>query len=143
MKYFIVSLILLFAIVLEASWVQLPLVLLSILLLGVLLKEHWIFFAAFVAGIFLDITAFRTVGISSMFFVVMLGGVFLYERKFEIQSMPFVAFATLISSSLYFFFFGSTVAIVQLLVSIAISTGIFFFFQNIATEPVSSKRYKI
>lgn len=140
MKYFIVSLVLLFAIIFETSLIQLPLVLLSLLLLGVLWKEQWIFLAAFLAGSILDIAAFRTVGISSLFFIAVLGVVFLYERKFEIQSIPFVIVATLLSTSLYFFFFGSTAAILQVLVSIGISTATFLFLPQILGNTLITKK---
>lgn len=131
MKYFVVTLVLLFALFFETTLLQLPLVLMSLLLLGVLYKERWIFLAAFLTGILLDMLAFRTVGISSLFFVTMLGLVFLYERKFEIQSFFFVGIATSILSLIFMMIFGSTNIILQLIFVELVSLGFFYVFTRL------------
>src|SRR5437868_4014330 len=94
------------AIFLQASLVAWPLLLGVLVALAVIEKKSTVFFFAFLSGILIDMLLFHPVGTSSVFFVVFLYIIFLYQRKFEIQTMPFVFFASLIGSAVYLLVFG-------------------------------------
>lgn len=124
---------------LEVTVSSVPLVLLSILLFAILYKESWIFPAAFLMGILLDILLFQTVGIRSIFFVVILGAVFLYQRKFEIQSLPFVGIATFLIAALYGSIFGLGYPVLIAVVS-SIFAGIIFFGVSVFSGNTTLKK---
>jgi hypothetical protein len=101
MKIFIVLLIIGLSIFLESSLVTLSLVLGVLIMLTALTQKPSVFWISFLAGVILDIVMFHPVGASSFFFVLALGLVFLYKRKFEIQSPFFVGISVFIFSLLY------------------------------------------
>lgn len=126
MKYFLIGLALAASLFLETTFLSLPLVLLSLILLGVLFREEWIFPVAFVMGILLDMLSFHTLGMSSIFFVVMLGIIFLYQRKYEIQSIQFVTISTFLAALSYGFIFSSTYVLGQAVVLGILAGGVFW-----------------
>lgn len=138
MKFFIVLFVLVTALLVETTFFSLPFVLLAILFLAVIFKERWIFFVAFFAGIFLDMLSFRTSGISSLFFTLMLGIVFLYERKFEIQSIPFLFFFSFLSVLVYGFLFSSAHIFLGAFFSGCLVAGIFFLLSRIVASTNSN-----
>ncbi len=102
MKYlpifiFIVSLLL------ECFVINIPLVLVSLIALTVIKKNYQMFFAGFILGIFLDILSFRTVGVSSLFFITFIFLILLYEKKFEITTNYFVILASFVGSFAFIF----------------------------------------
>lgn len=110
---------------LESIWIQLPLTLIVLLVLAIFLKREWIFFVAVVAGIFLDSVSFRLLGVSSIFFCCCLVLIFLYEKKFEIQSVAFVAGATFVATLGYLLVFGFGNIVFQLITSVVVAIGIY------------------
>lgn len=126
MKYFWIFFIFSLCLFLESSILMLPLVLLIILLFGVLYKQTWIFLAAFLLGIFLDILTFGRIGESSIFFLSVMGIVFLYERKFEIQSIPFISIFSFISTLIYGCIFASSFFFWQAIVMAILGGGMFY-----------------
>lgn len=125
MKYLWICLLFFCALVLETTFFAIPFVLVCVLLCSILYKESWIFLAAFFSGIFLDISTFRSVGTSSIFFVGMLGVIFLYQRKFEIQSLPFSVFFSFLAIVVYESICASTNIFVQAIIGVLLTGGIY------------------
>ena len=94
--FFIASLII--ALILEGTVTTLPLVLIVLLCLTILRRDGIVFPIAFFAGLMLDVMTIRILGASSLFFTIMLFMILLYQRKYEINSYPFVGFAAFLAS---------------------------------------------
>lgn len=139
MKYFLIGLVFFLSLFLETTFLSVPLVLLSVILLGVLFKEGWIFPAAFVMGILLDMLSFHTIGMSSIFFVVVLGIMFLYQRKFEIQSLQFVTIFPFLASLLFGIVFGQDFVLLSAVSMAIISGGIFYIIWILGTNTNSRR----
>lgn len=103
------------AIFLEVAIVHAPLTLLTIILCGIFLKKQWLFFIALVAGIVLDSLLFRVLGIDSLLFVLILGVIFLYSRKFEIDSFPFFLLFSFLAGTIAILLFGGAY-VVQIMI---------------------------
>jgi len=101
MKFLLIIFVLIFSLFLETTFINLPFVLIIIFLFAVTYKGEWIFPFAVIGGVFLDILSFKTVGLSSLFFMLMLGVVFLYQRKYEIQSPQFIVIFSFVSVFVY------------------------------------------
>jgi len=112
---FILVALLILSVFLEGTLTSLPLVLLSLILLTVLKRDRRVFGIAFLSGIFLDLLLVRSLGQTSVFFLIMVLFIFLYERKYEITSLLFVSMGTLISATLYFFVFPTPEGFVQII----------------------------
>lgn len=93
------------ALFLEGTVTTLPLVLIVLLCLTIYRRDAIVFPVAFVSGIILDILIVQTIGVSSLFFAVMICMILLYQRKYEINSYPFVFFASLLGSFGYLLLF--------------------------------------
>jgi hypothetical protein len=104
-----VYLLILFLVVslfLEGTVTAIPLVLVGLICLTIFNRNLFMFFLAFIIGIFLDIFAVRTVGETSIFFLFMVLLIFLYQRKYEINSYPFVLIGSFAGSLIYLVIFG-------------------------------------
>ena len=66
--------------------VTIPLSLILLLNFAIATKKTSVFLAGFICGLILDILLLNPLGQTSIFFVVFLALVFLYERKFDIQT---------------------------------------------------------
>jgi cell shape-determining protein MreD len=114
------------ALFLEVSLTTIPLIFLSLLCFMVLLRKEWILIYAFIFGILLDLLSFKTMGVSSGFYVVFLFLVILYQSKFEITTGYFVFIASLVGSLICLLLAGYTDwLIVQVLASAVIGWGLF------------------
>lgn len=120
----ILLLLFLFSFLLTAI-TTLPFVLVVLLLLTILFKKSWIFVLAFFAGLFLDILLMRLLGESSVFFLIFIFIIFLYDRKFEIQSVPFVFLSSFLGVLLYLLIFDNNYVFGQALVSSVVSVLLF------------------
>lgn len=99
------------AVILEGSFVSIPFVLLFLLFLSLNNKSPRVFVIAFISGIILDSFYLRALGQTSIFFLLFLFAVMLYERKFEIASTSFVLISSFIGSFIYFSLFGNVFVI--------------------------------
>lgn len=126
MKWVIVFLLLFAAILFESTITTLPIVLLVLLCCAVVLRSSAMLIWSFFAGIFLDALKLQSIGGSSLFFLLFLAAAFLYERKFEVQSIPFVLIFSFFGSLFYLLVFGSNAAFFQALQS-AVLTAAFFW----------------
>lgn len=100
MWFFVI--LLLISTLLQASVTTLPLVILFFLNAAVVTKKTWIFPIAFLTGLVLDILLLNPMGKTSLFLVIFLFIVLLYDKKFDIQTFPFVFLSSFIGSLIYF-----------------------------------------
>lgn len=102
----VLTLILIAAVLFQGTVTSIPLVLVTLLCLIIVRPDSYAFAAAFIAGIFLDVFALRQVGISSIFLLLFVFLILLYQRKYEIYSYPFVIAASSIGSVVFLSVFG-------------------------------------
>ncbi len=119
------TIIFLLSFFLESSITTLPLVFLTLLCLAVLTSKEWIFVVAFIAGVLLDALSFRTLGQSSLYFILYIFLVFLYERKFEISTKYFIFIASFLGSFGFLIIFSYNNLVLQSLMSSIIGVLIF------------------
>ncbi|MDP3726861.1 MAG: hypothetical protein Q8Q96_00930 [bacterium] len=122
--------LLLFLAVFSEVLTTLPLAFILLVVFYALKRETWLFIAAFFAGILLDLILVRTIGTSSLFFVIFLFVEEIYGRKFETQTLPFVLLAAFIGSIFYLLIFhfmilGQTLIFQQSIVTSMLALGVF------------------
>lgn len=133
MKTIIFFLIL--SILLESSITTLPLTLLIILFASIWIRKSDVFLIAFVAGLFLDIAAFKNIGWSSLYFVIFVYAIFLYQKKFEIMTLNFVTLAGLIGSFGYLFIISASNIILQSVI-VSLFASISFIVLSLTNKKV-------
>lgn len=101
MHAILIGLMVFLTLFLQGSVATFPLILVVLLLLYIYYRSMWIFFLAFIAGIFLDIFSVRPIGSTSIFLLTFLLSVFLYQRKFEIGSYYFIFFTLFLGGLIY------------------------------------------
>lgn len=94
------------ALILEASLTTIPFVFLGLLVLMVLARANWLFLLAFIFGVLLDLVGFKTPGTSSLFFLIILFLILLYQSKFEIATNAFILAVSFLGSFGYLFLLG-------------------------------------
>jgi len=122
--WFILGLIFFFLSFLEAI-TTLPLVLIVLLCMYIVFEGPWIFALAFFVGLILDLLQLRHLGQTSLFFAIFLIVVFMYERRFEIKTLPFVFIASFLGALFYLLIYSNDYIFVQALVSSAIAVLLF------------------
>lgn len=133
MKFFLALIFLVaFLSLFVASW---PIVFILLTFLAFVSKT-WIFFLAFFMGIILDLMLFRFLGATSLFLTTFLFLIFLYEKKFEIYTLPFVFVASFMGSALYLMIFGYNYVLQQALVGSLIAVLLFAFCKNLRHKKV-------
>lgn len=131
--------LLIIALVLEASITTIPFVFLILLCLLVLSRENWVFIFAFAFGLVLDLVGFKTLGISSAFFVTFLFLVLLYQSKFEIATNAFIFFASFFGSFGYLMLLGyNNNLILQVILSSIIGLILFKLIQRFTRTLISN-----
>ena len=116
---------LIFSILLESSLTTLPLTLIIILFSAVVIRKNEIFLLAFLAGLFLDFLTLETLGLSSLYFVSMVYVVFLYQKKFEIETLYFVTTFSFLGVFGYLFIERASYVLLQ---SLAVTVLVFFSY---------------
>jgi len=114
-----------FAILFEGTITSIPIVLDVLLVFYILKRKSRIFITAFILGIILDVFMVRTLGLTSIFFIAFIFVVFLYERKFETVTYPFVFFASFLGGFFYLWIFKYDHIFVQAVVSSIITVLLF------------------
>ncbi len=95
-------LILIVFLVLASFLTTLPLIIVMILLVYLFYRDSsWVLVLAFIFGLFLDVQGVGHIGRSSIFLLFFIFIVSLYERRHEIDTVPFVFFAAFIGSFLF------------------------------------------
>ena len=136
MKPILFYIILFCSVLLESVVTSLPITLGALLLFYIFLRRNIVFLGAFTAGLCIDILRINDFGISSIFFIVFLSLVVLYERKFEIDSLPFIFFSIFIGSLGYIFFVSESFTLSLSLINAFLFTGIAYAYNK------NSKEYK-
>jgi len=94
---------------------------------------------AFISGIILDILLVRNIGVTSMFFLIMIAGMILYQKKYELRSPFFVIPYSMITSMLYVVLFPVPQAFLHVLFS-TILASIFFVISSIIMQKTSERQ---
>jgi len=102
----LLSILLLISFVLESTITTIPLLLICLLCFAIAKRDMTVFLIAFFVGIWFDIATVHPVGATSLFFLLFIFLVFLYQRKYEIDSYPFVIMAAFLGSGIFLFVFG-------------------------------------
>jgi cell shape-determining protein MreD len=126
---------LILAILFESSVTSIPVILATVLAYAVVRKSYYIFLVAFIAGIIFDLLVLRQIGQTSLFLTCLLTVIFLYQRKFEINSIYFVVFVSSISAYIYTKIFVIQNSIIHSLATIVISSVLFVLFRAIVKIP--------
>lgn len=119
---------------LEITVTTIPLLLLVFLFFWIVTRDPIIFIAAFVMGILFDIQRLGIIGSSSLFFVLFLGVIVLYERKFEIETFPFIFVSSTIGSFLFLLLLGFHHIVEQSLLTGVIAVVLFWALIKLNTE---------
>jgi cell shape-determining protein MreD len=125
----VLLLLLLISVLLEGTVTALPLVFICLLCMTIVTRDSFIFLPAFIAGILLDAFALRPIGEASIFLLLSVFIMLLYQRKYEINSYPFVFIASFLGSFLFLILFGYSGAFVQAIVSACIAVLLFALFR--------------
>jgi cell shape-determining protein MreD len=128
----------LISIILEASFLSIPILIPIILSYFIFTKNSNAFFLAFASGILIDTFLLNPIGISSIYFCIILFLVFLYSKKFEIESLPFISIFTILASSFYIAIFSSSFFIAKTFICTAISVIIYFQVMRFKKKTSSS-----
>ena len=137
MKWLIFFLLLFIAILLESTISTLPLVFIVLLCGAVVYKETEILIAAVIAGVVLDMLLFRIAGVTSIFFLVALLLAFLYEKKFEIKSLPFITVFSFVGSMIYCLIFVRNMIFLQAVISCVLVICLFMVLSLLFTPRAS------
>ncbi|MBI4084303.1 MAG: hypothetical protein HY431_00175 [Candidatus Levybacteria bacterium] len=125
---------LVFFLLIEGTVTTMPLVLLFLLVFAVLFRNLAVFALAFFAGLFLDLFALRALGQTSLFFTFFFLLVFLYERKYEITTLPFVFLSSFFGVLLYITLFGYEHAFLQAVFGMFLA-GLLFKIVSVFKRP--------
>lgn len=125
--------------VLESSITTLPLSLMILIFAGVVTRSNNIFGLAFLSGLILDFLSFKTAGISSIYFVSFVFIIFLYQKKFEIQTLHFIIIFSFLGSLGYLFLTGSGLILAQTFFITLITVLSFFVFGISNTKKLKYK----
>ncbi len=90
----------------EVTVTTLPLLLIFLLVIFISYKENNLFLFAVIFGLLFDFLSIRLLGQTSLFLLIYLLVITLYEKKFESSTLPFVFLAALIGSFFYLWFLG-------------------------------------
>lgn len=134
MKWIFYLLLLILAIVLESTIITLPLVLILVICLAVIMQTTAVFVFSLLAGIILDSLLFRPLGITSLFFLFVLSGIFLYQRKFEIRTPAFAALTSIGAAALYLHFLEHTHIGEQMIIAGIVALAVFWILQKVQSN---------
>lgn len=132
------------ALLLEGAVTTLPLVLIVLLCLTIYRRDGIVFPIAFAAGLILDIMTIRVLGASSIFFSLILFMILLYQRKYEINSYPFVTVSSFFGALGYLLVFGYANWFMQSVLSSIVAVLLFMplrFFNKDLTSQNSKLKY--
>lgn len=125
---------------LEGIITPIPLIWVLLLILAITPQRGLVFFLAFFLGIILDVLSTQPIGKSSALFTGFLFLVFLYERKYETNSLQFVAVASFIGGLLYMTSVGADNGIVGALLA-TIYASVIFLFTNVRKKSEEMSSY--
>lgn len=107
MKYLLFLILLFFSILFARFYPNFLFVISLLILFFIFLNKIFIFFLSFLTGILIDSLSFSFLGERSIYFLIILFLVFLYQKKFEVKNFWFVTiscFMGLLFYNLIFYF---------------------------------------
>jgi len=110
---------------LQASLTTVPFLLAFLLMLTIQKRDRFVLAVAFLVGLLYDFLTVQSLGVSSLFFVCFVFIILLYQKKYEIDTLYFVAFASFFGSLLYLVLFGLQSIFSQALVVMGLSVVVF------------------
>ncbi len=125
MELAFLGLLLLIFVFLEGTVTTLPLVFVLLLSALILKRRRLVFYAAFISGLLLDLLTVRTIGSEIIFFLLFFYLVLLYQKKYEINSYPFVLVSSFVGSYLFLLLFGYGNVLAQSAVSCIVAIVLF------------------
>lgn len=125
MRFLSVFFTLFFAVLAEAFFIPVPLMLLFFLFFVILFREAWVVFVGIFFGCILDSLLFVHMGESSLFFIIAASLIFLYGRKFEVEHMGFGLIFSTLASWLYLLVIGQAHVAVLTLLSLVVALILF------------------
>ncbi len=138
--FFLLLTLLIIAILLEGTVTTLPLVFVCLLCFLIVNKSRGVFYAAFLAGFIIDLFLVRTLGVSSLFFLVFFYLIILYQKKYEINSYPFVIVSSFLGTYLYLLILSKGSAL-QAASCSAIAIIIFTLGERVKRQGEKKKNY--
>jgi cell shape-determining protein MreD len=136
MKSLFVWVSLLITLLLQSFFTTMPLVVVWLSIFYVLSEDSKAFFLAFLAGIILDSSSVRHIGISSLFLVGFVFLVSLYEKKFETQTLPFVGLSSFLGTISYSLIVAGSINLWQVALTASLA-GIIFYALRTKKEAIS------
>ncbi len=134
---FLLLLIIVLFLWLEITVTSLPLFLIAVLVMLVLYPakhSNLVFVLAFLGGLVLDVSAVAHLGGASLFLTCWLFLILLYERKYEIDTVPFVLVSSFSGTFLYLWFFGYGDIFIQSIAGSFLSGVLFITFRGKSTS---------
>ena len=113
--------------ILSSSLTTIPFSIALLVAATVIFKKSWVFFAAFLLGLFLDLSLLRALGQTGLVFTVFIFIISLYERKFEAQTLTFVFSAVFIGSLIYLKIFDYQQILIQSVINSFLGVLLFKF----------------
>lgn len=146
MSRFLLIILLFLAVFLEGIFSTLPLTL-DVLLISYVVKRQSldesglfsVFVLAFLLGVVLDIFSLRLLGLSSLFFIIFLFLIILYERKFEVETVPFIMFSSFLGSIFFLIIFGYKYVFLQAIVNSLVTVLLFKIVVNFSLRRVDEQ----
>lgn len=132
-----ISIILFCLAIILSTITTIPIIVSVILCFTVVSKSPRVFIAAFLGGLILDFFFLRTLGVTSLFMVIFIFMIFLYQRRFEIRTIPFVFLSCFIGSFIYLVMVGYNQVLIQALSSSLISV---LLFRTIGKTKIGSEK---
>lgn len=121
--YFLSAVIALFV---ESLFFQIPITLIVITYVAIFQKKEWVIpFTVFI-GILLDSLTFRPIGVTSLFFLCVIGLLYLYKKKFETNHALFGIVFTILACVFYIFVFDYQQIFLATLWSVFLASLLFF-----------------
>jgi len=133
---------LLVAVLLEITFSSLPFTVIVLILMLFFKKDDYIYYVFFIVGFLMDILLLRNLGLTSFFYLCTIGVVYLYRRKFETTSFPFVVFISFFSSFFYLLMFSDKLIFLQSVFSMFVSIISFMFAYKYLYKKKKNYLYK-
>jgi cell shape-determining protein MreD len=93
---------------------------------------------AFFSGLFLDILMLGTLGLTSMYFIIFVLMVFLYQKKFEIDNLNLIIVFTFLGGIGYLWLLSASYIIFQAIILTLISGISFLVYKTTAINNSNS-----
>ena len=133
MRYLLFVPLLFLSLFLQASIITTPISLLILIVFYCFYQDEWIFFAAFLSGVILDIVLVQYVGITSGYFLICIFLISLYQRKFEVSSYYFLSLYIFFSTVFYAWIFSIRQPLLVAIMSSFIGIGYFWILRKLTS----------